>query len=217
MAMVTETSPIETASDLVDRLGPMPLARLRLNTPGWVATEEDVIAINERENRLCELVDGILVEKTMGMYKSYLALEISFILMNFVKEHDLGIVLGTDAMMKLWPGRVRLPDASFISWDRLPGKQVPRIPMFESGPNLAVEVISPSNTEREMKEKLDDYFSSNVSLVWYIYPAKREVHVYTAPQQVTVLTAEKTLDGGNVLPGFSLELTKFFENRKAGS
>jgi Uma2 family endonuclease len=211
MAMLTELTPMETAADLASRFGVMPLRRLRLNTSGWQATEEDVIALNDRENHLCELLDGILVEKTVGVYESYLALQIAFLLTDYVRQYDLGVVLGTDGMMRLWPGRVRIPDASFISWDRLLNKQVPRIPMIESGPNLAVEVISPSNTDREMREKLADYFASNVLLVWYIYPTKREVHVYTTPEKVTVLNVDETLDGGSVLPGFRLELLKLLD------
>ena len=70
-----------------------------------------MIGIHDREDRLCELVDGVLLEKTVGTYESYLAL----LLGNFVDENNLGIVLGADGMMRLVPGLVRIPNVSFIS------------------------------------------------------------------------------------------------------
>ncbi len=108
--------------------------------PPGEATEEDVVAIHGREKRLYELVDAVLVEKTMGAYEAYLAIELAAILRNYVRQRGLGIVLGPDGMMRLAPGLVRIPDVSFISFDRLPGRKVPRQAMFDLAPELAVEV-----------------------------------------------------------------------------
>ena len=77
-------------------------------------------------------------------------------------------------------------------------------------PDLAVEVISRDNTREEMDRKLSDYFAAGVRLVWYVYPATREVRVYASPEKYVTLGAQDTLDGGDVLPGFQLPLATFF-------
>ena len=200
-----------TTADLVDRFGPMPLWRIRFDPPPGTATEDDAVAIWEREKRLCELVDGTLVEKTVGARESYLAIVIASLLAPFAREHRLGIVLGADGMARLAPGLVRIPDVSFVSWDRLPGRTVPRTAFLEGGPDLAVEVLSPGNTAKEMERKLDDYFQAGVRLVWYVDPEARTVEVFTARDCSTVLGAAATLDGGAVLPGFTVPVARLFE------
>ena len=129
---------------------------------------------------------------------------------NFVRSNDLGIVAGADGTIRLARGLVRIPDCAFFSWDRLPGKVVPDEPIPDLAPDLAVEVLSKSNTVSEMKRKLKDYFFAGVRLVWLIDPKKRIVDVYTAPDQSVRLEERQSLDGGHVLPGFALPLTELF-------
>jgi Uma2 family endonuclease len=106
---------------------------------------------------------------------------------------------------------VRVPDLSFFRWDRLPARgEVPQEPVAGFVPNLAVEVLSKSNTRKEMNRKLREYFLAGVELVWIVDPRKRVVQVYTAPDQSTLLDEDDTLDGGDVLPGFSLALRELF-------
>ncbi len=199
-----------TIADLFERFGAVPFHRIRYQPAPGTATERDVIEIHDREDRLYELIDGVLVEKTVGYYESYLALLLGRLLGNYVAEKQLGILAGSDGMMRLAPGLVRIPDLSFVSWGRLPQRRVPREPIAGLAPDLAIEVISKSNTPEEMRQKLVDYFSAGVRLVWYIYPEPREVHVFTAAEQTTVLGEPQTLDGGDVLPGFSLSLREYF-------
>ena len=211
MAQAIAPAPGEwTAADLVERFGPIPLARIRQDPPPGSATEEDVVQIREHEDRLCELVDGVLVEKTVGTYESYLALLIGRILGGHVEENDLGIALGADGMMRLAPGLVRIPDVAFISWQRLPERRIPRQAVWNLAPDLAVEVISKSNTPQEMQRKLQDYFAAGVRQVWYVYPATREVHVFTSADSRVELRGEQTLEGGSLLPGFRLPLERLF-------
>jgi Uma2 family endonuclease len=199
-----------TAADLVERFGAIPLKRIRHDPPPGTATERDVVEIHGREDRLYELVDGVLVEKTVGTYESYLAMLLGQFLGSFAREHRLGIVLGADGMMRLAPGLVRIPDVSFVSFDRLPDRRVPRQAIADLAPDLAVEVISKSNTPEEMDRKLADYFAARVRLVWYVYPESREVRVYVTPGQVKVLGEADTLDGLDVLPGFRLPVAELF-------
>ncbi len=211
MAQVSDSSPVVwTAVDLLERFGPIPLSRIRTTPPPGSATEEDVLAIHDRENRLCELLDGTLMEKTVGNYESYLAGVLVRLLGDFVAEKNLGIILPPDGMMRLAPGLVRLPDVSFISWKRLPARRVPRDAIWNLAPDLAVEVISKGNTREEMERKLLDYFAAGVRLVWYIYPTAREARVYVAPDKYSTLGAQDALDGGDVLLGFRLPLQTLF-------
>ena len=199
-----------TAADVLERFGPIRLSRVRHDPAPGRAKEEDVIKINDCEDRLYELVDQTLVEKTVGTYESYLAGLLVQIIGGFVRTNNLGIVLPPDGILRLAPGLVRIPDVSFISWDRLPSRRIPDQAIADLVPDLAVEVISPGNTSKEMDRKLHDYFSAGVQLVWYVYPRSREVYVYTAPDQLTVRSEHEMIDGGDVLPGFSLELADFF-------
>ena len=200
-----------TAVDLVQRFGAIPLHRIRHTPPPGTATERDVIEIREHEDRLCELVDGVLVEKAMGEYEAYLGSLLTYLLWSFVRPRDLGVVLSADAMLRLAPGLVRIPDVSFFSWARLPDRKISRKAFTETAPDLAVEIISRSNTRKEMQQKLQEYFAGGSRLVWYVYHQPRqEVRVYTSPQDCSVLAADQTLDGGDVLPGFRLELSELF-------
>lgn len=201
-----------TASDLVDRFGPIPLDRIRFDPFPGTATREDVVRIHDHEDVLCELVDGVLVEKAMGWFESYLAVTIASLMHQHVTSRNLGVVLGADGLLELNPALVRIPDVCFINWKRFAeAKAHPENAFLEIGPNLAVEVLSKSNTRKEMASKLEDYFNADVDLVWYVDPRKREVTVFTAVDASVVLAESDELNGGDVLPGFRLSLQTLFE------
>src|SRR5947208_2190415 len=123
-----------TAADLLNRFGAIPLRRIRQDPPPGSATEQDVIDIHNWEKRLYELVDGVLVEKTMGVQESYVSVLLAGLLGQFAVRNGLGFVLGPDGMARLAPGLVRIPDVSFISWEQLPDRKVPRLPMLGFAP-----------------------------------------------------------------------------------
>jgi Uma2 family endonuclease len=208
------TPPVWTAVDLVDRFGAIPLDRIVQNPPPGKATEQDVIDLDDHEDRLCELVDGTLVEKTVGAYESYLTALLIRVIGNFVEQNNLGIVLGPDGMMRLAPGLVRIPDVSFISRQRLPDGKPPHVPIPDLAPDLAVEVISRHNTRKEMDRKLHDYFTAGTRLVWFVYHSPRhEVLVYVKPEEFSVVRESETLGGGDVLPGFRLTVSDVFAEK----
>src|SRR2546426_10923018 len=101
-------------ADMVSRLGGVPLDRILYKPAPGTAVEQDVIDFHDRENRLCELVDGVLVEKPMGFLESRVAAFLIKVIDTFVEEHDLGIVAGADGMMRLAVGLVRIPDVSVV-------------------------------------------------------------------------------------------------------
>jgi len=203
-----------TLADLHRRFGAIPFERIRQNPPPGSGTVDDVVRLNDHEDRLYELVDGILVEKTVGLEESLIAINIGTLLNNFVRPQGLGLVAGADGTIQLDINLVRIPDVSFISWERVPGGEVPQEPVPLLVPDLAVEVISRSNTPKEMGEKLQEYFAKGVRLVWYVRPRSRVVDVYTAPDHFTRLTASMRLDGGDILPGFSVQVGELFEMAK---
>ncbi len=200
----------ETMEELMDRLGGVPLSRIRLKPPPGTATEQDVIEA-EAHGRLCELVDGVLVEKPLAFYESRLAAILIYFLESFLETHDLGIVLGEGGMMQPAPGLVRIPDVAFYAWTQFSDRLLPRGQILVRTPDLAVEVISPSNTEREMERKRREYFTGGARLVWQVYPNPRRVRVYTAVDQFEEIGEDETLTGGAVLPGFTLSVRRWFE------
>jgi len=203
-----------TVADLLKRLGNIPPERVRLYPAPGTATEEDVIRVLDREKRPCELVEGTLVEKPMGMDESIIAGLILTCLNNFVRPRKLGVVTGEAGTLKLFPGMVRIPDVAFISWDRLPDRRRPKVPIPLLVPDLVVEVLSESNTKPEIDRKLREYFSAGVSLAWVVDPKKRVAQVYTSVRRSLRITEDQSLDGGAVLPGFVMPLKELFTDER---
>lgn len=197
----------KTIADLLRSLGGVPPDRVRFYPMPGTGTVEDLL---KPGNRGCELVDGVLVEKAMGVRESLLAMWLGKLLLDFVVPRNLGIVTGEQGMLELIPGLVRGPDVAFISWDRTAGRRQPEAPIPQLAADLVVEVLSPSNTRAEMARKRDEYFRAGVRLVWEIDPRARTVVVFTAPDASRTLTATDTIDGGDVLPGFTLPLSELF-------
>jgi Uma2 family endonuclease len=198
------------AEELQRAMGGVPLNRILLDPPPGTATVADVIRLSHQENRGVELVDGTLVEKPVGYLESIIAINIATLLNNFIKPRKLGFVSGEQGMIRMLMGNVRMPDVAFVRREDLPGGQVPAEPAPRIPPALAIEVLSASNTELEMRSKVREYFESGVKLVWLIEPVTQTVRVYDAAEHVRELTRDDTLDGGHVLPGFAARVSECF-------
>jgi Uma2 family endonuclease len=148
----------------------------------------------------------------MGFDESWLAGELLFLVKLYLRQNDLGICVGADGMMRISPGLVRIPDLSFISWDRLPGRERPRQPIPDLASDLAVEVLSEGNTKPEMARKVREYFDAGVTLVWLIEPRKRTARVFSTVEKSTLVRADQSLEGGTVLPGCGLPLADFLDS-----
>jgi Uma2 family endonuclease len=210
--IATELAPPETLAELMDRLGNVPLDRVRMNPIPGTATVDDVLRLCDREpKRLCELIDGVLVEKVMGHQESRLAARLIQSFANYLDEHDIGIVAGADGPHQILVDQVRFPDVAFIAYERIPEGADPTTPVPEWIPTLAVEIISKKNTKAEMARKLRDYFEAGVELVWYVDPPTRSVRVYRSPDAFVTLTDADMLDGENILPGFRLSIREWFD------
>ncbi len=169
------------------------------------------------EECLFEVVNGMKVAlPNMSAYSSQVAQWILLALYDHVNQSKSGTVLmhalfGTS--IRRDPNRQRRPDVAFLSKARWPlKKQAPDFDPWPVVPNLAVEVISPSDLIVEVNTKISDYFEAGVELVWVVHPRNEMVEVYTAPLQSTKLSRSETLTGGSVLPGFELKLATIFRS-----
>jgi Uma2 family endonuclease len=210
MVTAAEVATIWDAVRLAERFGPISLDRICADPPPGLGTEEDVTWFDDHKDKLYELVDGVLVEKVIGTYESLLAVEIARLLGNFVRRHKLGAILGADGTLKLAPRLVRIPDVCFISKEKFPQGKYPRKAIWTVAPDLAVEVLSKGNTKKEMSDKLRDYFKTGTRLVWYVDPQRQTVRVFTDVRKSQLLSENDVLEGGNVLPGFSLPVRDLF-------
>ena len=193
-------------ADVRAHVGDVPLERIRTFPPPGMATEDDAL-----KKPVCELIDGILVEKAMGYYESLLASLLITEINNYLASNPIGFVTGEQGPFRLLPRRMRMPDVAFVRWDRLPTRKLPRSQVLSVAPDLVVEILSPSNTKKEMEDKLVEYFQAGVRLVWYVDPEKRTAEVYTSPTDVERLDADGILDGRDVLPGFKLKIKDWLD------
>lgn len=200
----------ETIAELLKQLGDIPPERVRLKPTPGTATKRDLLRLLDKFNIQCELVDGTLVEKPMGQIESRLGTWLSFYLCAYLEQHDIGWISGSDAPHELVSKLIRMPDVAFVSYGRLPEGEARKKPVASWAPDLAVEILSKSNTRKEIDRKRGEYFAAGVRLVWVADPRKKTVKVYTSPDDCVTLTTADTLDGGDVLPGFSLSIGTWY-------
>jgi Uma2 family endonuclease len=160
-----------------------------------------------------EVVDGQRVElEPMGAQEILLASALSHFLDRFVYQQELGQVV-CEMLFLLDAARdlKRRPDVAFVSFPRWPEPTVPREEAWNVVPDLAVEIISRTNTAETVDDKIVDYFDAGVRLVWVVYPNRRRLYVYNSSHESRVLERHEELDGGDVLPGFRLPLQSLFD------
>ncbi|HEY3450426.1 MAG TPA: Uma2 family endonuclease [Myxococcales bacterium] len=169
--------------------------------------------VSEEENRY-ELVRGDLLMMTPATpVHGRFAGRLSHALMSHLEEHDLGEVYVSEPGFLLQPepdAIVRAPDVAFVRKERIPPRDQ-QAGFWPIAPDLAVEIISPSEGAAEIQAKVQDYLKAGVRLVWLVYPEIRSVIEYRSGGQVRQLEGDACLDGGDVLPGFSYRLTSLFK------
>jgi Uma2 family endonuclease len=200
----------DTVADLLDELH-VPAERIRLKPAPGTATGRDVLRIKAREGVLCELVNGTLVEKSMGFNESAIPLDIAYFFKAYLRQNNLGFLSGADGPIRMRKKRIRIPDFAFYSWRHFPDRKRPQGGIPAICPDLAVEIISPKNTRREMARKLKEYFAAGTQIVWYVYPKSKTVDVYTTPTTKLTVGPAETLDGGDLLPGLAVPVAAIFE------
>lgn len=206
----------DTLADVVARLGDVPLARIRMLSPPRTATEDDLILLSEKYDIHCELVDGVLVEKPVGYYESRIASILIHLLETYFDDHPVGITADESGPLRTTPGQVRMPDVSVVLGGRLTEEMLRTQKVLRLSPDLAIEILSESNTKREMGRKLIEYFEAGAKLVWYIDPETETAQVYRSAEQLESIAGDQELVGGDVLPGFAVKLSDVFARAKRG-
>ena len=174
-------------------------------------TAEELFHFPDTRRRL-ELVKGDLFEMPPpGARHGSVAMVVGSLLMAYVQANQLGKVFAAETgfILRRNPDTVRAPDASFVATEWLPAGELP-VGYLELAPDLAVEVVSPSDRDREVLEKVEDWLRAGTRLVWVIYPANRSATVYRALGDSEQLSEDGSLDGGDVLPGFACILGDLF-------
>jgi len=163
-----------------------------------------------------DLVKGELRKMSpAGSEHGTIIVRLTVALGQYVEENDLGEVFAAETGFKLAsnPDTVLGPDLAFVSNEKIPPTGIP-VKFWSGAPDLAVEVISPGNTRREIEEKIEEYLASGVPLVWIINPKQRTVSVHRANIEPVMLVESDTLDGGNILPGFQYSIARLFTRKR---
>jgi Uma2 family endonuclease len=170
---------------------------------------EQMIALPENSERLLELVNGEIVEKMPTEEHGIVVLRIGSRILVLVDTNKLGRV-GVEIRHRNPEDRYndRLPDISFTADTTTPVVTKGAVLRF---PDLAVEVKSPTDSYRQLREKAAYYLANGTKLIWLVYPEKRLVEVYRADGDIEILTEADTLEGGDVLPGFSMAINEIFK------
>ena len=211
VAPASQLTRFKRADEWLRSLGNVPLDRILFDPLPGTATVADVIRLSHQESRGVELVDGTLVEKTVGLNESVIASNVIRMLGNYAQPDRLGLVSGDQGMIGMLMGNVWMPDVAFFRRQDLPDGRLPAEAAPCLVPALAVEVLSPSNTAEEMRLKLQEYFENGVQVAWVLDPPPQTLRVYDAPNRFRQLTRDDMLDGGDVLPGFSVRVGELFD------
>lgn len=167
----------------------------------------------ENAHKQLELINGEMIDvPAPSPIHAYIADEIFAALRQHVKQHHLGYAFSDSVSYTLSNHDVLIPDASYVSKSRQP-----TLPdRFTIAPDLAVEVVSPSNRPRELLDKVETYLQHGTQVVWVVYPDERVVDVYKLSDDGTLnlrkIDHDAILDGNSVLPDFSLNIQDIFPN-----
>ena len=175
-----------------------------------ITTAEQLLAAGDIGR--CELVRGELIMMSpAGSEHGWIIMNIAAPMATFVRQHSLGRVFGAETGFRIGhdPDTVRAPDVAFVVAQRIGGKLSPGF--FPGPPDLAVEVLSPDDRAGEVLAKVQDWLDAGCRGVWVVDPRTRTVTVYRSPSGIVLLGTSETVDGGDLLPGFSLAVSELFQ------
>ena len=186
----------------------------QLETPAEekVWTDAEFMALN-RDGHRYEIVNGELIDMgNSGAKHGYVCSVLMILLGGYVHIQKLGAMFDSSTAFKLKSGNKRSPDVSFMAKERLQGLDELPDGFLEGAPDLAVEILSPSNTVEEIHNKLVEYFDNGSRLVWVINPKEKYVLVYRSSEEPDrLLKSIDSLDGEEMVPGFSLAIAELFQ------
>jgi Uma2 family endonuclease len=161
-----------------------------------------------------EIVNGQRVEMPpLSAYETWIASRLDHRLGPFAETHNLGrSVCEMLFLLAKSPDLQRRPDVAFVSYQRWARRRrVPTTTAWHVVPDLAVEVVSPTEMVKDLLAKVREYFQVSVQLVWVVLPSEHHVYVYESPTRIRVLERSDDLDGAAVIPGFRLPVKTLFE------
>lgn len=173
-------------------------------------TDEELMAL-PNDGHKYELVEGELVMSPAGFRHGDISVRLTARLMNVVVPAGLGVVLDSSTGFKMQNGNLLSPDVSFVARERLRGMKSLPEGFFQGAPDLAVEVLSPGASKRHLEHKLNDYFTNGARLAWVIDPGQQNAVVYRGVVPDEVLSLREQLEGDEVVPGFAIAVSDFFE------
>ena len=155
-----------------------------------------------------ELDEGELIEMPKPRYEPHNRIVRNFDrpLLSYLTTNPIGEILTSDNLFVLGPATKRAPDLSFLVMDRM--RQIEAGKDIQGAPDLAIEVLSPSDTVSEVRRKIKQYFAAGSRIVWLVYPESREVEVWESPK--VVLSGDDLLEAPGLLPGFSVRVDSLF-------
>jgi Uma2 family endonuclease len=175
-------------------------------------TAEDLERLPPDQSHV-ELVRGEIVVMTpSGAEHGGIAAAIVVPVANFVRERKLGRIFIAEVgfVLSRDPDTVRAPDGAFVATERV-AAQAHQVGFFEGAPDLAIDVVSPGDSDQDVHQKVLDYLGAGTRLVWVVRPRSRTVTAHRSLTEARVLTGADALDGHDVLPGFRLQVSQIFE------
>ncbi|MPZ18165.1 MAG: Uma2 family endonuclease [Luteitalea sp.] len=176
-----------------------------------LVTADEMLRMPPDDGFRYELIRGAVVKMTQpGFSHGVYAARLLAALLTFVEARGLGFVT-QEVGFKLEsdPDTVRAPDVSFVSRERIGSTTLPR-GYIQGAPDLAIEVLSPNDRPGHVRRKVHDWLAHGARAVWVVDPARRTLTVYTPDGHARVLSADQTLEGGDLLAGFQYELARLF-------
>ena len=173
-------------------------------------TDEFLLRLPNNPGGKWELVEGKLQEVPTTGKHDQIVIWLGCILMPC--GIDLGMLTASQAGFRMVGGNLRVPDFAFTRYDRFPNSEVPD-GFIEFAPDLAVEIISPSEEPGDMARKVGEYFASGSKQVWHMYPETQTLTVFRAPQESVMYQPEDELDLSDILPGFRRRVSELFGNQ----
>jgi len=155
-----------------------------------------------------EYVKGELVPMAAAaIVHGEIGVNVIMLLGSYVRENELGRLYTIETTFRL-DDRIVKPDVAFVAEDRLSEEKYKGMP---TAPDLAIEIVSPTDKQYDVTEKAFAYLKAGTKLVWVIEPVAKTVMVYRSETDFTLLTCEDTLTGEDVVEGFACSVSQLFE------